>query len=271
MPKVKEKKNKKVEDKDSKNILDESNINNSSNSLNINSDNNQKKKKPKVLLFFITLLLITGFLIGILGFNLFNIRDKYLSDTLSQLPIVNNILYPENKEIKENNLDIKKTKFSNINNKEADELISKYEKEIEELKKLNDIQAEQIVNLQEVQKEQAKFKKEKNEFDRMIAEGNKDAFKSFYESMYPENAEALYSEVVKKVSLNKEMKDFINTFEVMDKNKASQTLENMITTDIELVVLILKNISVDQRSSIIASMNPSNASIIIRAIAPQKK
>lgn len=219
---------------------------------NLDKNTTKKKKKGGCLTKLIILSVFISLLVAILGFNLGNIRDKYLRGTLEKIPIVKNLLPP----IEETNIMEEET----LNEEETvNSLIS-------EIENLNN----EIKRLKEFENAQAKFKKEKEEFDRLIALNDTKAYSEFYEKISPENAEKLYKEAIVKESLNKEFKDYIKTFENMKKDAASKILEELIITDMDLVISILSNLPSDNRAEILSVMDPKNAASVTKLLSPQK-
>lgn len=218
------------------------------------NENAHKKKKrgclPKLLIF----LIIIAIPIVLISFNVGNIRDKYLRPGLERIPIIKNLLPPlkENEEEKIEQKDEKQEKI--------DALI----KEIEELNK-------EVSRLKEFEQRQLQFKAEKEEFDKMIALNDPKAYAKFYEGIAPENAEELYKQAVDKDVKDKRFKEYIQTFENMKKDAVSTILEELMITDIDLVIDILKNVSSEKRSEILSVMDPKNAASISKLLAPIKE
>ncbi len=217
-------------------------------------EENPKKKKKGCLSKVLIFLIIIAIPIILISFNVGNIRDKYLRPGLERIPIIKNLLPPldENEEEKIEKKDEKQEKI--------DALI----KEIEELNK-------EISRLKEFEQTQLQFKAQKEEFDKMIALNDPKAYAKFYESVYPENAEELYKQAVDKDIKDKRFKEYIQTFENMKKDAVSTILEELMITDIDLVIDILKNLSSEKRSEILSVMDPKNAASFSKLLAPEKE
>ncbi len=232
-------------------------------------DKKDKKKKKGGIFKLIFLAVIFGLLIAVLVFNAGDIREKYLRNYLEKIPVVKNML-PEKQE--EENAD----EFSGLSREELASQIrvmNEENKSLEdekaalndEIKKLND----EMKRLQEIEANQLAFNEEKEEFDRMIAENDPEAYSKFYESIEPETAESIYREIAEASQSDDELKQYVQTFEGMKKDAAAKVLEEMMGTDMELVVQILNNISSDQRGDILSSMEAANAAACARQMAPQ--
>lgn len=210
-------------------------------------DENEPKKKSKkgCLIMFIISIIIIAILVAVLGFNVGGIRDKYMRPVLEKIPIVKNLLPP-----------IEDTTEGEDNNKEK---LSEEQQTIEALKKEIESLNAEIKRLKEFETAQLQFKAEKAEFDKLIALNDPKAYSTFYESILPENAQKLYQEAVGQVQNTKEFKDYIATFENMKKDAAAKILEELIMTDMDLVITILDNLTSTKRSEILATMDPVNA------------
>lgn len=210
-----------------------------------------KRKKGKRLIKFLIFIIIVAIPIVLISLNVGNIRDKYLRPGLERIPIIKNLLPPleTDNEQTEEVVD------------EKQQTIDSLTKEIEELNK-------KITRLKEFENSQLEFKTQKEEFDKMIALNDPKAYSSFYESISPENAEELYKQAINKEVTDKRFKEYIQTFETMKKDAVATILEELIITDMDLVITILENVSSDKRSEILSAMDPKNAASCSKLLAP---
>lgn len=220
-------------------------------------EDEKKSSKKGCLVTVIIFVIIIAILVAILGFNAGGIRDRYLRTTLEKIPIVRNLLPPLNEE--------------NLNTSEIQgENISAEQQTIDALKaEIQNLNAE-INRLKAFEESQVQFKTEKEEFDRLIALNDAKAYSAFYESIAPENAERLYQEAVQKANIDKQFKDYISTFENMKKDAASKILEELIMTDMDLVITILENLSSTKRSEILSTMDAKHAASCAKLLSPQQ-
>lgn len=210
-----------------------------------------KKKKGKGLIKFLIFIIIIAIPIVLISLNVGNIRDKYLRPGLERIPIIKNLLPPleTDNEQTEEVVD------------EKQQTIDSLTKEIEELNK-------EITRLKEFENSQLEFKTQKEEFDKMIALNDPKAYSSFYESISPENAGELYKQAINKEVTDKRFKEYIQTFETMKKDAVATIVEELIITDMDLVITILENVSSDKRSEILSAMDPKNAASCSKLLAP---
>ena len=115
-------------------------------------------------------------------------------------------------------------------------------------------QAKEIARLRDFETRQMQYKADKEAFDRLMAEGDAQAFMQFYENYDPVNAEALYKEFARERAQDAEIRDYVATFTVMDAWTAAESLEAMAERDVALVVRILQAMDARQRGLIMNEM-----------------
>jgi hypothetical protein len=104
----------------------------------------------------------------------------------------------------------------------------------------------------------------------MIAMGDPDAYKEFFETISPENAERLYMEASSDVRFNEEFRRFAATYAAMDSGSAADVLTNLLNTDAALLIGILRNMSTDNRAAIFDEMDDTVAARITRLLQPER-
>lgn len=210
-----------------------------------------KRKKGKRLIKFLIFIIIIAIPIVLISLNVGNIRDKYLRPGLERIPIIKNLLPP-----------------LETDNKQTEEVVDEKQQTIDSLTKEIEELNKEITRLKEFENSQLEFKTQKEEFDKMIALNDPKAYSSFYESISPENAEELYKQAINKEVTDKRFKEYIQTFETMKKDAVATILEELIITDMDLVITILENVSSDKRSEILSAMDPQNAASCSKLLAP---
>ncbi len=232
-------------------------------------EKDKKGKKGKKKWIFLILLLLIAAVAAIFVFNPLNIRDDYFYPALRSIPVVKNIIPAEESE-KDEYSGLTREQLV-VQNKKLEAEKKALEEEKSALSDRADELDKELVRLREIEANQLEFKAEKEEFDRMIAENDPNAYMQFYESIDPENAETLYREAAGDSVTQKELKQYVQTFENMKKDAAAKVLEEMIGTDMELVVRILNNISSEQRGAILGAMEPENAAAAVKQMAPDEQ
>ncbi|WP_341877186.1 MotE family protein [Defluviitalea saccharophila] len=225
----------------------------------------KKKSKKPFIITSIILLIIIG--IGaVVRFNIGNLTEKYLRTYLEKVPIVNNVLLPK----KEN-----ENPYAAYSKEQLIQSIEELQKELVEKQQLLDMDKDtieklesEIARLKEIEAAQIQFKEDKKQFDEMIATQNSADFIKFYKEMYPDTAAEIYERLVGEAKLVQDAKKYAEPFQTMDPENAAKVFEEMVSTDIDLVVLILQNIDSEQRAAILGEMNPTDAAKIVKTMAP---
>lgn len=226
----------------------------------------EKKGGSGRLIVIAVVLLLVGLAVWVVGFNGLGVRDKYVYGFLRNIPIVKNVVPAPKAE---------DDPLAGLTNEQLALQINGLQTQLEnkdaEIKSLNDKSdsyVKELARLQEIEKYQLDVKAQKEEFDNMIALNDPSAYEKFYASVSPENAERLYKAVVGTIESDKELKNYASTFSAMDEGEAAKILEAMIASDMNRVVLILKNISVDARAAIMGKLTPANGARVARMLAP---
>ncbi|MDK2787148.1 MAG: hypothetical protein PWP07_373 [Epulopiscium sp.] len=225
----------------------------------------KKSKKPLIITSTIILLIIIG--IGtVIRFNIGNLTEKYLRTHLEKVPIVNNLLLPK----KEN-----ENKYAQYSKEDLIQTIEKLQDELEKKQQLLDMDKDtieklenEIARLKEIEATQIQFREDKKKFDEMVATQNSSEFLEFYKEMYPDTAAEIYERLIGEEKLIQDAKKYAEPFQAMDPENAAKLFEEMVSTDIDLVVLILQNIDSEQQAAILGEMNPADAAKIVKTMAP---
>ena len=205
----------------------------------------------------------------ILYFNLFNIRDRYVTGWVRNIPIVGTMLIPDEEEV---TLAVDRGAPRNELIAEIERLEVALRQSNERFDLLNESVADlnsEVERLRIFEEERLVLNMEREEFDRLIAHGDPVNFAQFFENMDPENAEALYRELVVAQQMDREVRRFINTFSAMEDDDAAAIAEEMLARgDMRLVVRILSNLRAEQAGAILAAMEPENAAAVAIQMEP---
>lgn len=230
-----------------------------------------KKKRGGFLKLILIFIIIFGAIYAFLYFDIFNIRSIYIDEQIQDTPI--GVAFENSTNYGGNEGD-SITSISQSKNELLEEIellnaeLEEMQLELEAEQEKNDLYVEQLEQVMPLAEEQLAFKEEKAQFDAMIADNDPEAFKEFYESMYPENAQEAYEQIISSEENNKEISDYVATFTAMDETSAGEILEIMSITDLNLVVSILNNMSADKSGAILAEMSPESAATVAKRMAP---
>ena len=130
----------------------------------------------------------------------------------------------------------------------------------------------QIAQLQVYKLEQDEFEKLKEKFYEEVVFSDSapdiEEYKTFYESIDPENAEVLYKQVVEQSIYNEKVKDYAKTYSSMKAKEAAAIFDTM-TDDLKLVADILLNMSTQSRADILGKMDPEIAAKVTAIMEPK--
>ena len=161
---------------------------------------------------------------------------------------------------------------------EAVDRIKELEVEIEELKEAGTQNSDYIAELEAASAELAEYKaneaafeetKEKFYEEVVFSDNAPDIneYKTYYESIEPENAEAIYKQVVSQIQTDEEIEDYVKAYSSMKAKDAAAIFDTM-TDDFDLVCEILSAMDASTRADILAAMSEENAAIITKMMEP---
>ena len=161
---------------------------------------------------------------------------------------------------------------------EAMERIKELEVQIEELKQAGTENGDYLKELKaasaelaEYKANEAAFEQEKEKFYEEVVFSDKapdiNEYKSYYESIEPDNAEAIYKQVVSQLQKDAEIEDYVKVYTSMKPKNAAAIFDTM-TDDFDLVCQILAGMDAATRADIISAMSTENAAIITKMMEP---
>jgi flagellar motility protein MotE (MotC chaperone) len=239
----------------------------------------QEKLGSKIVLVVVTLLIIViwlGIIALLIKMDVGGFGSSVLYPVFKDVPYVNKIL-PENEEDSGTEEDtqykfatkedaIERIKELELLLTESQEAENADQKQIEELQ-------EEIAELSQYKEEQAEFERTKEKFYEEVVFGDEapdiEEYKTYYESIDPENAEVLYKQVVEQTTYNEEMDDYVRTFSSMKAKNAAAIFDTM-TDDLQLVADILDNMDAQSRADILAAMDKDVAAKLTEILEPNR-
>ncbi len=226
-----------------------------------------------VLLILLIWLVIFAFLVkmDVGGFG-----STVLFPVLKDVPYVNQILPGIEDYLPEEVVDDEYAKYETVD--QAIARIKELETEVEDLKAASEENADYVAELEKSAAELAEYKaneaafeetKEKFYEEVVFSDNVPDIneYKTYYESIEPENAAAIYKQVVSQLQIDKEIEDYVSTYSNMKAKNAAAIFDSM-TDNFDLVCQILTAMDADTRASILSSMNTENAAILTKMMEP---
>ena len=233
----------------------------------------------KIAVFFVTLIIILIWLaiIGLLiKWDVGGFGSTVLGPMLKDVPYVNRILPDTVTEV----MSTEDSAYAFASMEGAVERIKQLEIQLAEAQNASTADAEYITQLEgqsaelaRYRQEEANFEDEKMRFyqDVVFSDSAPDieAYKTFYESIDPANAEMLYRQVVGQIAVDDKVKEYVKTYASMKPKEAAAMFDTM-TDDLQLVAQILENMDAQSRANILGKMNPSTAAKVTAILEPSE-
>ncbi|HEX2947137.1 MAG TPA: hypothetical protein VHT96_14415 [Clostridia bacterium] len=243
--------------------------------------NKQRSGIKGSIFSILTILLVIAIIAAVFGGvfyfivhnNFRGVADRYYL-TIKDIPVLKYALPAKKDPLDPKNMtaeDIKKKylEFRDLNaalSKQLDDLkgeIEKYKSSEAEAKKAA---AESEQKLKDIDTREAALKDKesqltemKRQIDELVAKGDKESFKTYFESLDPENAKALYSEVISELQTDANVKKFAQVYAAMDSAAAAQIFEQMGASKLDMTAETLQAMNKDNSAKILESMTPQFA------------
>ncbi len=252
-------------------------------SKEVQDNEEEEKGSGKVVLFFVTLLIIViwlGIIAILIKTDVGGFGSTVLYPVLKDVPYLNRIL-PATEENVGGNADGTETEaypydtldeaIARIKELEL-ELDSKAATKTADDATISDLQS-QIQELSTYKEQQAAFEEEKEKFYEEVVFSDKapdiNEYKSYYESIDPANAEALYKQVVEQLEYDSEIEEYAKTYANMKPKEAAAVFDTM-TDQLDLVAKIMLNMGTQSRADILGKMDPETAAAVTKLMEPTK-
>lgn len=229
----------------------------------------------KIIVALVALMIIAVWLVifGLLiKMDVGGFGSTVLYPVLKDIPVINQIL-PETEEYAEED---SAYQFDTVD--EAVSRIKELEQQLADAQSSNDATAAEIADLQaqaaELQtykENEAAFEETKEKFyEEVVYNDNApdiDTYKEYYESIEPDNAAAIYKQVVEQEQTSQEISDYVAAYSAMDPSAAAKIFDSM-TDNLSLVAEILENMSSQARGDILAAMDTDTAAQVTEMMQP---
>lgn len=240
------------------------------------NENNEEEGGSKIVLAFVALLIIAIWL-GIIGIliktDVGGFGSTVLAPIFKDVPVINKIL-PNSVQM---STETEGTAYSTVD--EAVERIKELEIQIDTLnaqaetdKKTIEELSSQVGELGTYKEEQKNFELEKEKYYEEVVFSDQapdiEEYKTYYESIDPENAEVLYKQVCEQIQKSQEIKDYAATYSSMKPKEAAAIFDTM-TDDLNLVADILLTMDTESRAKILGKMNSDTAAKLTEIMNPK--
>ena len=247
-----------------------------------NNELDEEKEGGKGVLALVTVLIIIiwlGIIAILIKTDVGGFGSTVLYPILKDVPYINKIL--PNQESTQGTYETADTQYQYSSLDDAVNRIKELELQLDEAqnKKKKDKQTikdlkKQIKDLSSYKKDQAAFEKEKEKFYEEVVFSDEapdiNEYKTYYESIDPENAEVLYKQVVEQITYDDEVQDYAKTYSQMKPKEAAAIFDTM-TDNLGLVSDILMCMGAQARADILGKMNAETVAKLTEIMEPSKK
>ena len=245
--------------------------------VNIDELDDESGKIGKLVSILVAILIIAIWLVIFALLIKMNVGGigSMLRPYLKNVPVINQILpAATDEEVKEDT----GNRYKNLS--EAVDRIKELEAQLNQYtndgnassQTISELKAE-IARLKVFEENAGRYQELKDKFDKDVVYTDNapsiDNYKTWYESIDPENAAQIYEQVVKDLQYSQQVKDWAETYSKMDAKNAAAILEEM-TGDTDLVSDILLCMTSKQRAAILAEMDPVFAAKLTVIMYPEK-
>lgn len=245
-----------------------------------NKELDEDKESGKGVLALVTVLIVIiwlGIIAILIKTDVGGFGSTVLYPVLKDVPYINKIL-PNQDDATYGTTD---TQYQYSSLDDAIDRIKELELQLDEAqnKKKKDKQTikdlkKQIEDLSTYKEDQAAFEKEKEKFYEEVVFSDEapdiNEYKTYYESIDPENAEVLYKQVVEQITYDDEVQDYAKTYSQMKPKEAAAIFDTM-TDNLGLVSDILMCMGAQARADILGKMNAETAAKLTEIMEPSKK
>jgi len=225
-----------------------------------------------VLVIVLVWLAVFAFLIKL---DVGGIGSNILYPVLKDVPVVNKILPAPSEEMQAS-----EDNYAYTTLKSANERIKELESQLEAQGGTTAANSDYIANLEAQVRNLQKYKDQLDDFDKKVEEFNEkivfndnapdiSEYRSYYESIEPENAEKIYRQVMQRERYNEKAKELATYYANMDAAKAGQVLSEM-KEDLDLICDILQNMTEKQAAAIIQELDNEYAAQITKKISTDR-
>ena len=228
----------------------------------------------KVAVFFATIIIIAIWLaifVLLIKLDVGGFGSTVMYPILKDVPYVNKILPDVTTTIEEDEGGYTTIGEANDYIKQLEAKITKYQDKVSKQKdQISDLKA-QVSELSQYKDKEAEFEKLKQKFDEEVVFSDNapdiSNYQTYYESIDPDNAEAIYKQVVEQEQYSDKVTEYAKTYSSMKPKQAAAIFDTM-TDQLELVAEILDNMDAQSRANILGNMTSDTAAKVTAIMKP---
>ena len=222
-----------------------------------------KKGKGK-LIFFLILLLLVGGIAAVLYFDVGGFRENVVMPYLRNAPIIGGLLpapvYEEEQELTPEELLLRYTVLSHQLESVQAQLALANERNISH--------EELIEHLRSFQDAWHLYRAARATFEQMIALGDPVNFTHFFAFVSEDNIVQRYLEALAMAEFIEETTAIVATLNNMDESGAGEVLENLMTTDLDLMLRALRMMTPSRRAEIFDTLEADVVTRMLVLMSP---
>ena len=237
----------------------------------------------RLAVFFVTFIIIViwlAILTLLIKMDVGGFGSTVLQLLLKDVPYVNRIL-PETDGVETDSTESKgSTEYPYATLDEAVARIKELEVELQNEKNQVSQKDERNAELEDLASQleqykanEAAFEAEKQKFDEEVVFSDKapdiNEYKTFYESIDPANAEAIYKQVIEQQQADEQLDAYVKMYSEMKPKQAAAIFDTM-KDDLKLVAKILKAMKPESSASILGAMNQDTAAKLTKIMEPSE-
>lgn len=237
-------------------------------------DDDDTSAGGKVAIVFVTLIIVAlwiAIFILLIKWDVGGFGSNVMYPILKDVPYVNQIL-PEVKEEED------QSQYPYATIAEANEYVNELKSQIAGLQqKIDEQDADidellaKINKLSVYEANEKEYERLKKKFDREVVFSDSapdiSNYQEYYESISPENAEAIYKQVLEQQLTESELQDYVATYSAMKAKNAAAIFDTM-TDQLGLVAQILEHMDTQSRANIMGAMSAENAARLTSIMDP---
>ncbi|MCL2753789.1 MAG: hypothetical protein FWE44_06550 [Defluviitaleaceae bacterium] len=234
-----------------------------------------KKSKVGLIVIITIIALVAGFVL-LSVFNVFGIRDNITFPFLRAVPFVGNLipddpyadLAPEQIWVlRETELQAQVVSLQSQLDI-ANAAIAPLEEELEFLQEILLIVDVELEILYELAEQYSDFLAMQEAFNRDVVNNSEGAFMRWFEEMHPELAEQIYREQLAVRNQDERRAHFIAVWSGISAQSAARAIEDMVLTDMRLIIDALSDMTPSNVTPIINALSPDTAALVLRHLEP---
>jgi len=235
-----------------------------------NKANNAGKKSKTGLIILIVAILIVGAGVTSVALDLFGLRTQVIIPMLRNVPVIGNLMPESEYDYAEAALDpaivIRDLEVTVASLNRQNELL---QADLDSLYGIATGLEAEIARLQEFEELHDMRTAAYNEYQRAIAEEEPAAFLEFFTTMHPAMAEEIFRELAALQVQDDRWESYVSAWSAANAVLVAQAIETMITTDMPLIVSVMRDLPLHSRAAILNALETESRAAVLRQMDPR--